>query len=78
MKIDQEENAKKVNKIGKFAILAMHKKYVDSKRKSPYQYNEVTDDDISLALDTKINEERLIMQEKRRVISKIRKESLQR
>lgn len=76
LKIDQEENAKKY-KIGKFAILAMHKKYVDSKRKSPYQYNEVTDDDISLALDTKINEERLIMQEKRRVLSKIRKESLQ-
>lgn len=75
LKIDKEENAKRYKK-GKFSILMMHKKYVDMRKKSPYQYHEVTDDDVTLALDTKINEPRLVMSEKKRLLKRIRQQEI--
>lgn len=75
LKIDKEENAQRYKK-GKFSILMMHKKCVDSRKKSPYQYHEVTDDDVTLALDTKINEPRLVMDEKKRLLKKIKQNEI--
>ena len=55
----------------------MHKKYVEMNRKSPYQYHEVTDDDVTLALDTKINEPRLVHDEKKRLLKKIKQKEIE-
>ena len=76
LKIDKEENDQRYKK-GKFSILMMHKKYVEMNRKSPYQYHEVTDDDVTLALDTKINEPRLVHDEKKRLLKKIKQKEIE-
>lgn len=68
--IDREEMKKRMAK-GKDAILFMHRKYIESKRKSPYQYNEVSPDSIAIAIESSMNEERLILDEKKKVLAKI-------
>lgn len=59
---------------GKNAIFYMHRKYVEANKKSAYQYNEVNEDDIANAIESKMNEERLILDEKKRLMSKLSKE----
>lgn len=70
LRIDREENAKRYLS-GKYSIIRMHKTYVEQQRKSMLQYNEVVDDDVTLALDAMINEPRLVMSEKTRLMQKI-------
>lgn len=71
--IDREENKKRYQQ-AKYSILSSHMAYLKSKRHSPFVYNGVDDDVIALTIESKINEERLILEEKRRLVEKISRE----